>query len=144
MPLPELEKSPEQYRQSADVIERPSSEEIVVESISVETVPDGGGRLEDVATRVGAAAGDAVSTVKETAESVKQSAAKMYRQAEASARSGYSQVSQSAQDLMRVTAKSAKVAKEEYPLQTLAVLAGVGFAIGIALRIWRSYGSRNA
>ena len=151
MPLPELGNSPEQYRQSADVIERPSGEDVesatvveVVEWSPGEQSPDGQGRLEDVATRVGAAAGEAVSTLKDTVSSAKESATNMYREARSTARAGYSQASEAAQELMRATAKNAKVAREQYPLQSLAVLAGIGFAIGIALRIWRSYGSRNA
>lgn len=136
MPLPEFENSPEQYRESTNVIERPISVAIV-ECASVKQDSAGGGRLEHVATQVGAAAGNAVSTIRGSAN-------KVYRQMRSSALAGYSQTSQSAQDLMKVTRRNAKLAREEYPVQTLAVLAGIGFVIGIALRIRRNHEPRNA
>ena len=151
MPLPELENSPEQYRQSVDVIERPSTTEIdtpgsagIVEWSGSAQNLKGPGRLEEVAAQAGNVAGEAASTVKESVETMKESASSVYREVRSSAREGYSQIAQTAQDLAGLTAKSAKVAKQQYPLQTLAVLAGLGFVIGIGLRIWRDHEPRNS
>ena len=61
-----------------------------------------------------AVAGEAASTLQESVGNVKESATKVYRHAEASARAAYSRVSQSAQDLKRITTNSAKLAKEHF------------------------------
>ena len=136
MTSPEFENSQEQSRQSADVLDRPIAV-TVVPCPPEEQGPLGRERLEHLATQVGAAAGKAVNTVRESAN-------KVYHQMRSSTRTGYSQTSHSAQDLMTATRRNAKVAREEYPLHSLAVLAGIGFLIGIALRIWRSHEPRNA
>ena len=137
MALPEGEISAEQYRQSTDVIERPGGGAEVVEWSSVETSQYGQGRLEKIAAQVGAAAGEAVSTARESANNA-------YSEVRSGARAGYSQFAESAQNVMRLTAKSAQLAREQFPLQTLGVLAGFAFLVGVALRIWRSHELRNA
>jgi hypothetical protein len=47
-------------------------------------------------------------------------------------------LARSGEDLASRTAYNLRLAKEERPLQLLAVIAGAAFAAGAAIRIWRS------
>lgn len=153
---PEPEGSPEQRRFSAEVIEMPNSAE-VAEGISTERPATTIERVEEVATQAALAAGEAVhragqaaaQSTSEAAKAVAQStseavhqasetASRIYRDAQARAREGYAQASETTQELLRLTWSSAKMAKRDYPLQTLAALAGVAFLVGITLRILKS------
>ena len=50
----------------------------------------------------------------------------------------YKTAAETSLDLSRKAQRHARYMKEEQPLQVLAIAAGSAFAIGVALRIWRS------
>ena len=53
----------------------------------------------------------------------------------------YSQAIDKAQDLARHTRNRARYAKDEHPVELLAIAFGAAFVVGIALRIWRARAS---
>jgi ElaB/YqjD/DUF883 family membrane-anchored ribosome-binding protein len=61
-----------------------------------------------------------------------------YERAKRQAERSYSRVRANAQYLGRRTQEKIRTARQERPLQALAVLAGTAFVAGIAIRIWRS------
>jgi ElaB/YqjD/DUF883 family membrane-anchored ribosome-binding protein len=130
-----LDNSPEQSRQTTEVIEA-TGPVVSAEAISIEEIPESRGRLEEVASEIGGTAGKVVSTVKD-------SASELYGAAREGARAGYSQLAQKTQEVLMTTKAGARRARREYPLETLGVLAGIGFLVGIALRIWRAHEPRN-
>jgi hypothetical protein len=86
--------------------------------------------VEEIATQAGHQASEAIRAGGQVAT---EAAANIYRDA----REGYSQAAKTVQELIRLTWRSARLVKREYPLQALGVLAGVAFSAGIALRILR-------
>lgn len=91
-------------------------------------------RVEEVPKEAARAAIEAIHTAGQAAT---ESTANMYRDARERAREGYSQAAKTAQELIRLTWRSARLVRREYPLQALGVLAGVAFVAGITLRILR-------
>jgi ElaB/YqjD/DUF883 family membrane-anchored ribosome-binding protein len=94
--------------------------------------------VEAIAKQAGDTAADAIRTAGQVAS---ETAADMYRDARERAREGYSQAAKTAQELVRLTWRSARLVRREYPLQALGVLAGVAFIAGITLRILRERSS---
>ena len=68
----------------------------------------------------------------------KQSAQEIYKGTRTHVAQGYSRLATKTKDLARRTQHVARQAKQEHPVQLLAVVAGVAFVAGVALRIWRS------
>ena len=80
-------------------------------------------------------ADEVMNAARESAYRARESASQIYRETRARAREGYAQASRTTQEVAGLAWRSAKLAKEEYPVQTLGVLAGVAFLAGIVLRV---------
>jgi hypothetical protein len=136
-------------RSTAEVIEKRSSTEVIDDS-SVEQPAGSMEQVEEVAKQAGRAANDALHTAGEAARQsageamnaarasaykARESASRMYRETRARAKEGYAQASRTTQEVALLAWRSAKLAKREYPVQTLGVLAGAAFLMGIILRV---------
>ena len=142
--MAEFESPPEPYRQSADLLERPRSGEAIEWSVGEQRC-DGQRRYDHSAGQAKGSIRETVSgTVTESVDSLKGSATNVYNEVRSTAQTGYSRLSQTARDLARVSRRTVKTARQEYPLQTLMALAGLGLVIGIALRLWRNHEPPNA
>ena len=71
----------------------------------------------------------------------KQSAQRLYKGMRTQVAQGYERMATKTKDLARRTQHIARQAKKEHPVQLLAIVAGVAFVAGIAMRIWRSRAS---
>lgn len=98
--------------------------------------------LREYAVRAGWTAGQAVNAtrnaVSTAASTTSDSARRVYRMARSRTRSSYEQLSNTTVQWMRATKAGADVAKNEFPLQTLGIIAGAAFLCGMGLRIWRN------
>lgn len=94
--------------------------------------------LRETAERAGWTAGQAVNATRNAVSSTGDSARRVYRMARNRTRAGYEQLSNTTVQWMRATKAGADVAKNEFPLQTLGVIAGAAFVCGVGLRIWRN------
>ena len=71
----------------------------------------------------------------------RQSAQRLYKGMRTQVAQGYERMATKTKDLARRTQHIARQAKKEHPVQLLAIVAGVAFVAGIAMRIWRSRAS---
>jgi hypothetical protein len=79
-----------------------------------------------------------VERVSPVARNTRQSALQAYKQVRRQTLHGYSRLLGRAQDLGKRTQNQARQVRQEHPLHLIAIIAGVAFAAGISIRLWRS------
>jgi hypothetical protein len=79
-----------------------------------------------------------VERVTPVARNTRKSALQAYEQVRRQALHGYSRLLGRAQDLRKRTQNQARQVRQEHPLHLIAIIAGIAFAAGISIRLWRS------
>ncbi len=101
--------------------------------------------LNETAERVGFAVGNAANKVREIprrVQEMKQRLTVVRGRSSEDAKTAASEWKETAQERLHVARNRAQLYAHEYPLQVLAGAAGLGFVIGLILRIWRSSHAR--
>jgi ElaB/YqjD/DUF883 family membrane-anchored ribosome-binding protein len=103
-------------------------------------------RLDSAAERVGSAVGSAFEQVKQLPnhlQEIKGRLIVMGRRTREDAARGAREISRELQLNARVKAREARTRARfyahEYPLETIAAVAGLGFVLGVILRLWRDH-----
>ena len=81
---------------------------------------------------------EARTRTSEWVDTTRHEVSRLYGQARERASDGYDRLSETAHEAGDQTRAVARVLRNEYPLQTLAVLAGAAFLTGMLLRMWRA------
>lgn len=81
---------------------------------------------------------EARTRTSEWVDTTRREAERLYGQARDRASDGYERLSDTAHDAGDQTRAVARYLRNDYPLQTVAVLAGAAFLTGMLLRVWRA------
>ncbi len=98
-------------------------------------------RLNETAEAIGSAVGSAVETVKHLPDRLQEMRERftvIRGRAQEEAVSRAADLKETAQQRAREARTRAAYYSREYPLHVIAAAAGLGFVVGIALRVWRS------
>ncbi len=98
-------------------------------------------RLNETAEAIGSAVGSAVETVKhlpDRFQDMKERFTVIRGRAQEEAASRAADLKETAQQRAREARTRAAHYSHEYPLHVIAAAAGLGFIVGIVMRIWRS------
>jgi ElaB/YqjD/DUF883 family membrane-anchored ribosome-binding protein len=109
--------------------------------VSVETKSRSNLRLNEATGAIGGAVGSAVEEVRRLPERLEEMKARftvIRGRAQEGAASKAADLKQAAREHAHGARSRAAYYAREYPLHVIAAVAGAGFALGIALRIWRS------
>ncbi len=98
-------------------------------------------RLNGTAEAIGSAVGSAVESVRhlpDRLQEMKERFTVIRGRAQDEAANRASDLKETAQEKARVARHRAAYYSREYPLHVIAACAGVGFLVGVVMRIWRS------
>lgn len=95
-------------------------------------------KAEELKDRTAEALDQAKQRASEALDEAKDRAADIYQRTQAGVKDAVQQGREKATEAARRARVRARYYADEYPLQVIAVAAGVGFLVGVFLRIWRS------